>query len=51
MRLLLLPVVLLAFAEDGKEAEKLFRAAEKKLLEAESVQIFSFTATVVPTKQ
>jgi outer membrane lipoprotein-sorting protein len=50
MRLLLLPVVLLAFAEDGKEAEKLFRAAEKKLLEADSVQI-SFTETTTSDTQ
>jgi outer membrane lipoprotein-sorting protein len=49
MRLLLLPVVLLAFAEDGKEAEKLFRAAEKKLLDADTVQM-SFTATATHDK-
>jgi outer membrane lipoprotein-sorting protein len=47
--LLLLPVVLLAFAEDGKEAEKLFRGAEKKLLEADTVQI-SFTAATTGDK-
>jgi outer membrane lipoprotein-sorting protein len=45
MRLLLLPVVLVAFAEDGKEAERLFRAAEKKLIEADSVQISFTTAS------
>jgi outer membrane lipoprotein-sorting protein len=49
MRLLLLPVVLLAFAEDGKEAEKLFRAAEKKLTEADSVQL-SFTSNATHDK-
>jgi outer membrane lipoprotein-sorting protein len=49
MRLLLLPVVLLAFAEDGKEAEKLFRSAEKKLIDADTVQM-SFTATAMHDK-
>jgi hypothetical protein len=39
MHLTILPVILLALGQDSNEAEKLFRAAEKKLAEAETVQI------------
>jgi outer membrane lipoprotein-sorting protein len=39
MHLTILPVILLALGQNPNEAEKLFRAAEKKLAEAESLHI------------
>jgi outer membrane lipoprotein-sorting protein len=39
MHLTILPVILLALGQDSNEAEKLFRAAEKKLAEADSLHI------------
>lgn len=39
MRLLTLPVLLFAFAQGPNDAEKAFRAAEKKLAEADAVQL------------
>jgi hypothetical protein len=39
MHLTILPVILLALGQNPNEAEKLFRAAEKKLADAETVQI------------
>ena len=39
MHFLLLPVFLIAFTQDSNQAEKAFRAAEKKLAEADNAQI------------